>query len=327
MNSQLLLNSIWALKHLVLNSANSLKMKCLNDLGPGWLKQIISNGTEDKQSARERESAANASMGMGTPNAVGMQVDLLNAVETDSNGSTQTEDDEGDVRMSDSEPESRPNRPKRTPNPPSSRAGSLLAIRPNPDDLAIQYQGLEFIRNLVCGQGATEMIDFLFSEFGQDRLFELLRNKLSLRHPGNASHPNRRTTSSSHSSGAVRRGVRSSDLQSMNELSIPVLYILIHIAAGLPRHRQILIAQTDLLKKVGQLFTHEKREMRVCCAWLCINMTWKDDGSDEQNTKSRARELTKLGYLEKLRAMESDPELDVRERTKTAVLQMANMLR
>ena len=325
MNSQLLLNSIWALKHLVLNSVNSLKMECLNELGPGWLKQIISNGTEDKQSTRERESAANASMGMGTPNAVGMQVDLLNAVETDSNGSTQTEDDEGDVRMSDSEPESRQNRPNRTPNPPSSRAGSLLAIRPNPDDLAIQYQGLEFIRNLVCGQGATEMIDFLFSEFGQDRLFDLLRNKLSLRNPGGATHPNRRTPST-NSSNAIRRG-RSSDQQSITELSIPVLYILIHIAAGLPRHRQILIAQTELLKKVGQLFKHEKREMRVCCAWLCINLTWVDNGSDEQNCKTRARELTKLGYLDKLRSMESDPELDVRERTKTAVHQMAGMIR
>lgn len=331
MNTKLLLNSIWALKHLVLNSSNLLKMQCLHELGPGWLKQIICNGAEDLHVARERESTANTSMGMGTPNAAGMQVDLLNAVESDSNYFTSTEDEEGDVRMSDSEPDSRQNRPKRTPNAPSSRAGSLRSTGPSADDIAIQTQGLEFIRNLTCGQGATDMIDLLFQELGQDKLFDLLLSKLNLRvdisDSNKSSHPSHRILSSTSPQYSIRGGLSNRLQQASSELSISVLYILIHIAAGLPRHRQILIAQTKILKKVVDLFKHEKREVRICCAWLCINLTWVDAGSDEPNSKARARELTKLGYLDQLKKLENDPELDVRERTKTAVHQMAAILR
>ena len=40
-----------------------------------------------------------------------------------------------------------------------------------PDDLAIQQQGLDFLRNLICGPGANDMIDYVFREVGQDKLF------------------------------------------------------------------------------------------------------------------------------------------------------------
>ena len=57
-------------------------------------------------------------------------------------------------------------------------------------------------------------------------------------------------------------------------------------------------------------------------------MTWVEDTGYERNTKARVRELTKLGYLERLKLLENDTELDVRERTKTAVHQMAaNLVR
>lgn len=318
MNPKLLYNSIWALKHLVLNSPIPLKKDCLDELGPGWLKQIIRDGTEDMHNSRERESASNTTMGMA--NAVGMQVDLLNAVNTDS---TKTEDEEGDVRMSDSEPEIRP---KRTPNPPSSRAGSL-SLRHSADDLALQREGLEFIRNLTCGQGATEMIDFLFSELGQDKFFDLLRSKLALRVSSNSTNPSRRSSTNPSSYSLRSSGLSTRHLQASSEICTSVLYILIHIAAGHPRHRQILISQSELLKCVVPLFGHQKPELRVCCVWLCINLTWADDTSDQPNCKVRARELMKLGVFEKLKGLESDPELDVRERTKTAVHQMGNMLR
>ena len=309
MNSKLLHNSIWALKHLVLNAPNSLKMNCLDELGPGWLKQIINNGAEDRRVVHDNFTSS-SNLGMGTSNAAGMQVDLLNAIDSDSTTipSSQIEEDDGDVHMSDSEPETQSTRPKRTPQPPSSRAGSLnpyLGCSPDADDLAIQKEGLEFIRNLICGQGATEMIDFIFSELSQDRFFDMLLSKIKL---------------SAQACTRVRRN-------QISELTVSVLYILTHIAAGLPRHRQILISQTELLKNVELFFAHEKREIRVCCAWLCINLTWVDDASDTPNCKARARELLKLGIFERLKFMENDSELDVRERTKTALHQMTNMLR
>lgn len=303
MNAKLLLNSIWALKHLVLNADNALKKNSLDELGPGWLKQIICNGTEEFR----EHGQANTSLGMQTSNAAGMQVDLLNAV--DSSTQNQEEDSEGDVRMSDTEP----TRPKSI-----SRLSSSLSISPNADDLAIQKEGLEFIRNLLCSEKAAEMIDYLFCELGQDKFFELLASKLRTRAHQNAYN---RRTSSKPSTSALRQ------MQAHAEIVASVTYILVHIAAGNPRHRQQLIAQTELLRLVVPLFSHHSPAVRVCCAWLVINLTWVDNQHDQDNCKARARELGKLGVLERLKILEQDTDLDCRERAKTGTHQLGLLLR
>lgn len=308
MNAKLLHNSLWALKHLVLNSPKPLKISCLDELGPGWLKQIICNGTEDLRDSQPPSS-------MHTPNAAGMQVDLLNAVDASSTGlPSADEDSEGDVRMSDTEP-SRTSRPT-----PTSRLSGSLSLSSTTDDLAIQTQGLEFIRNLICGPEAREMIDYLFDELGQDKFFELLAMKLRTR-----VHNAYTRRSGGASMGKAFPVARSN--QASIEIITSVTYILVHIAAGSPRHRQQLIAQTELLKLIVPLFGHQSRDVRVCCAWLVINLTWVDDQGDQVNCRTRARELAKLGVMERLKALEGDVELDVQERGRTAVHQMGMLLR
>ena len=309
MNAKLLLNSIWALKHLVLHAKNSLKKKCLDELGPGWLKQLICNGTEDLR----EQIPPSTSLGMQTPNAAGIQVDLLNAV--DSSTPTQDEDSEGDVRMSDTEPATRPK--------PTSRLSGSLNLTSNADDLAIQREGLEFIRNLICGDQAPDMIDYLFRELGQDKFFELLASKLRSR--AHQTAYNRRTTFKSSSSSNNNNSNRHLSIQT--EIVTSVTYILVHIAAGEPRHRQQLISQTELLKLVVPLFAHPSHHVRVCCAWLVINLTYVDNQDDQNNCKARARELGKLGVMEKLKILEGDVDLDCRERAKVGVHQMGMLMR
>ena len=308
MNAKLLHNSLWALKHLVLNSPKSLKISCLDELGPGWLKQIICSGTEDLRDSQPPSS-------MHTPNAAGMQVDLLNAVDSSGTGlPSADEDSEGDVRMSDTEP-SGSSRPT-----PTSRLSGSLSLSSSADDLAIQTQGLEFIRNLICGPEAREMIDYLFDELGQDKFFDLLAMKLRTRvHNAYTRH--------SAGAGMSKAFPPARSNQASIEIITSVTYILVHIAAGSPRHRQQLIAQTELLKLIVPLFVHQSRDVRVCCAWLVINLTWVDDQGDQVNCRTRARELAKLGVMERLKALEGDVELDVRERGRTAVHQMGMLLR
>jgi len=52
---------------MCLGLPHSMKMQCLEELGIGWLVQVL-NGEPSKPT-------------MGTPNAVGEQVDILNAVD------------------------------------------------------------------------------------------------------------------------------------------------------------------------------------------------------------------------------------------------------
>lgn len=339
MNSGLRLNSVWALKHLMMTAPNALKIACLAELGPAWLNQIISNDADDLVFASgtrgDREMGSGTPIAMGTPNAAGEQVDLLNAVEENSRGSNQTYDEDGeeDSKMADSHGhsnklESEIKQGSRFSRRSNGRATNLetsrlsggkdaesLGSQSRADDLAVQKEGLELVRNLICGPGAPEMIDYMFRELGQDKLFEMLAGKLRPR-VINAFNRDRRS-----SEGGMRF------IQPQPEIITAVCYIIIHIAASHPSHRQLLISQSELFKLLVPLFTHSQREVRACCAWIVINLTWVDDQVDHPNCKIRARELFKLGVYERLEGLATDPELDVRERTKTAMYQMKDLLK
>ena len=331
---------MWALKHLVLSASNEIKMNCLGELGPGWLKQIVSNDVEVSSmltttTRGDRDEEVATPIRMNTPNAAGEQVDLLNAVEEESRESNQDmEDDvERDLEMADSiGPLSRAelagkrfvtslnNNNEKISK--AERSGSTTMTRDRrpicqgiSDELAIQKEGLNLLRNLICGTGASEMIDVVFRELGQERLFELLAAKLRPR-VLNAFHREQRSS---------ENGVR--QIQPQNEIVLAICYIIVHIAAGNPRQRQLLVAQTDLMKLLIPLFNHTEGEIRLCCVWVCINLTWRDSNTDDINCKVRARELAKLGVLEKLEQMERNETTDVQERSKCAREQMTSLLR
>lgn len=340
MNAKLRLNSIWALKHLVHAASNSLKMSCLEELGPGWLKQIICSDTEHPPystgyRSSDREANGGTPIAMGTPNAAGEQVDLLNAVDEESSGSSQEDEEEEDeVNMIDSigalskvDPDQKKrNSPgafdgKRSSNPDRlnqlgmSRSDFEAATQARMDDILVQEQGLDFIRNLICGPDSSEMIDYLFREFGQDKLFDILAAKLRPR-VLDALHRDRRSI-----------GINVKYIPPQQEIVASVCYILVNLAASQPRHRQLLISQSELLKLVVPLFNHPLMEIRQCCAWIIINLTHMDDSTDKLHCKSRAYELRKLGVYEKLEELESDPETDLRERAKQAIHQMQELFR
>lgn len=320
-NVKLRLNALWALKHLVQSAGNDVKKTCLEELGQGWLVQLICDDTEDEA--------------------------LLSA-KSKSGGFRFNEGAEDDIHIEqfEDEDESRVSAPVGTlahtyskfdgkasnvgSQPASSRAGyshivnarlaALRDLETNParrarkDDIAVQEQGLDFIRNLIGGfnNGGTsetsEMIDFLLNAF-QDQIFEILASKLKFR----IINPYKRNSTGSGETRLV---------PPQAEIIAAVEYILVHMAASVPRHRQLVISQTDLLKLLVLQFNNPSKEVRLALCWLVINLTWVDDAHDGQACAQRAQELKKLGFLAKLESLENDVELDVRERAKTAVWQM-----
>ena len=329
-NANLRLNSMWALKHLVVNATSTVKIDCLAELGAGWLRQVISNEPDVLSISRptDREEENCTPIRMSTPNAAGEQVDLLNAVEEDSEESSQAPEEDGDedLKMSDSvgalskvEGDMKPH-------------GISLICRPSLDlservsphyqgsdlssEIAIVKEGLEFVRNLMMGNNVTEMIDHVFHEIGQDEFFKILSSKLRTK-ALNAFNRDRKSSEST--------GVR--QIQPQPEILKSACYILVHIAASQPRHRQLLINQPKLLELIVPLFNHPEQEIRACCAWIVINLTWEDDTSDKPACKARARHLKGLGVYEKLEAMEEDSDLNCKERCKNALHQMSSLLR
>lgn len=473
--------SLWALKHLVLAAPNQIRINCLSRLGPQWLMQIISEENESNPTSQLDSVHYNGhnqpQLGMGTPNAAGEQVDLLNAVEDpndmDNNFLMHSDDDleEGcsDIEDASEEPASfseslhDSEHDRKTGNKRSmvskldrnwssmlrqltSHQRMLLRAIKLPekqsnvlrrrDNLRVQEQGLDFIRNLITSKGAFEMIDHVIAALDSQQFFEVLCHKLmpipseqlispfcgaindntasatsgmykspfkkmsrvssndGLTFHGHYHQRHRQLTrtanhaandprlvlpanesgvtteksvqpseSQLHSHQAQDHCIANNQVQSQSEgpfqqhrqqmlspnfhqrqqqqegkqqpflhgyqfpeLLLTTIFILVHIAAGTPRHRSMLIGEQALLRSVLPFFSHPDRRLRAACVWLVSNLTWVDNASDAPAARIRALELRALGFEERLRVAAGDPDLDVRERAKTALDQCGKLL-
>ena len=309
-NAALRLNALWALKHFVDAVGPDLKKACLQELEAEWLMQLICEDKEDAalQMAKQREAS-----GLDMDDDVDMQsTDERHRWVYGSNGVLQELDASQSTRLRQAE-------------------DKLLAVREselNPvrrarnDDTAIQEQGLDFIRNYIGRPGASglavdsanetvEMIDHLFNELGQDRLFDVLASKL------------RPKVLRSFSRRAPVAGRETRVAHPQAKVIVVVIYILVHLAASIPRYRQLVISQTDLLKLLAQQFGSKDKEVRIALCHLIINLTWQDDETEAPACAQRAQELKKLGYHTKMENLKhQDVDLDVRERAKTAAWQI-----
>jgi hypothetical protein len=150
-NPRLRFESIWALKQLVVNSTNPLKMSVIQELGPSWMKQLISTDPVD------------------IPLGV-----VIGLIDLDFPTRQPTYSDSDDVEMGDLV-DYNDTRPK-------SAHYTIPSDDPNrhtiEDDTAIQEQLLDLIRNLFCGDKAPEIIDYIFAEMGQKDFFDILLARL-----------------------------------------------------------------------------------------------------------------------------------------------------
>lgn len=305
-NARLRLNALWALKHFVNAVSSDLKRQCVEELGQGWLVQLICDNTEDDAASLDR-------------NDKGIAID-----QTDEDVDMGQFEEQVDAAFSGSftnsaHPASSSINLSRPIRDAERRLASLRDAetsqgrRAKIDDIAVQEQGLSLIRNLIgpTGPGAStevpEMVDYILSTLGQDRVFHILASKV------------RSKTINAYS----RRTSITATIQApAPELILAVCMILVHMAASVPRHRQIVISQTSLLESLVKHMHHPYMEIRLAMCHLITNLTWLDDQGDHKACAARTAELVKLGFLEQLEVLEHDSELNVRERAKSAVWQM-----
>ncbi|KAH6688340.1 armadillo repeat protein [Plectosphaerella plurivora] len=312
------LNALWALKHFVTAASPTVKRQCLEQLQSGWLVRLVCDDTEDEALFRSKHDLSSGADGRDDPDG---------DVEMDQNELTSSKSWIGRSGI----PSDAEGKPAAWAIQAEARKAALRDVEANPqrrarnDDLAIQEQGLDLIRNLIPSSGAssiveltsesTDMIDYLFLELGQDRFFDILAKKLQAKVLRGG--PRRGSTAQ----GAGAPG-ESRILYPQAKIIEAVIYILVHIAASVPHHRQLVIAQPALLKLLGNHFSSREKEVREALCHLMSNLTWQDDENDARACGLRAHELKKLGMLSKLEGLEDDPELNVRERAKTAIWQM-----
>ena len=350
-NSRLRLNALWALKNLVCSAENEIKMSCLEELGRGWLVKLICEETEKAALIDSGRAGNDRRESVGLTGEA--SADKMTGLEQESHMEVATNDEDtramsdsigalGDVQTNTPPPALTDTNPLSSANlsSPSTLNPSLTSRLPiqvltnlakeeeaspaqkaRRDDRAVQEQGLAFIRNLICGPNNMEMIDFLFANLGQKVVFEILASKLRSKIIPASKAGNTRGKSSTTGRG---QGIRM--IPPHCEIIIAVAFILVHIAASHPRHRKLLVKHTELLQLLLPFFTNANKSIRVALTWIIINLTWLEDEIDRAACKERALELRKLGFQTKLEALENDPDLDVRERTKVALQQIKQVI-
>lgn len=264
-NGPLRLNALWALKHLMLEADAAMKRSCLECLGVEYLMSIISKVNADPAADPVPDSDSD--------------------VDEEMTDHTLTPTTTSDLS------ERLPPKIRSAVHCLQKQERIAQGAESRKEAIALQEQGLEFIRNLICGVEVGAMIDLVLNSIGADRLLTLYQTLLSA--------PNQ-----------------------PSEIVNAVVYNIVHIAAGAPRHRQRIIERTELLQLLLVLWNHRNPHVRSGLAWVVINLTWKEEGNEAEGVQRRITVLKNLGWAEGLRLMQKDTELDVRERVKTAEFQL-----
>ena len=283
-NPRLRLESLWALKHLVLNSSNSIKINVIQELGPSWIKQLISTDPLDIP-----PGVVIGLMDMEFP----PRMHYLSDLPVQGQDIIMKESWEADDVTS--------NKPSRQQTQPNDSAEDDPNRHTVEHDTLIQEQLLDLVRNLFCGDKASEIIDYVFSEMDKREFFDILVARLRYR--------------TVH--GPTRRENKS--LPPPTAIVVKVLYIIVHIAASQSRFRTLISSNTVLLRQILVHCGHPSSEVRTQISWIAINLTYLENKAEEVACRQRAADLQKAGYLSKLVATLDDMDMDVRERTKTAV--------
>lgn len=261
------------------------------------------------------------SVGLSTPNAAGEQVDLLNpsSMDVDEPGADaddmveDDEDEDGEVMYDEaSSTHYQSSHMRSTLDPPvpvfnSKRyLSSIREMEQNDeyaarrDEASIQQQGLDFLRNVINGDDCGALTDHIMNQIGSAKVYELLTAKLS---------PLPRSSSSAR------------PIYNTTELVLSTIHVIIHLANASAKHRQMLIAQKPLLQAMLPHFNHVDHRVRVMCVWAVNSLTWIEEDGDRRDARQRSNELKAVGIEQAVRALTSDPNLDVRERVKTAIRQ------
>ena len=292
-NPMLRLDSIWALKHLVNNSSNDLKFNIVQQLKPAWIKHLMATDPEDV--------TPGTVIGMGISHGFGEDV------------IPRREDGSVDTVMAES-----PGLQTWNCHTAERRAQALseddYSRHTVKDDIMIQAQVLDLVRNLICGDGADEVAEYIFKEFKQKDFFVILAQRLR----------SRAVNRGSTTSGTKKEPPKAASPPA--EIINSVLGIIIHVAAASPRYRSLVIGQTEIMKLILGMFGHVNREVRRNAIWIIINLMCHDNSQDKPECRRRAKELERLGFVDKVVALKDDVDVDVKERTKTALSLFAELL-
>jgi hypothetical protein len=177
---------------------------------------------------------------------------------------------------------------------------SRLAALLRDSDLLIREQAINVLRNLACGKEAD--IEEAFAGIGEAALFNMLETNLGV--------------------GEARDGDDTDmhvdeelPVASSSDIALQSLYVLANLATGSASHKAAVMRRTGLLQAVLRHMDHPRHPVRVASLWVVHNLTWPDD----VGAVDRVSELRRFGFEERLKRMQADTDMEVKDKVKQAL--------
>ncbi|KAM0749743.1 ARM repeat-containing protein [Meredithblackwellia eburnea MCA 4105] len=151
----------------------------------------------------------------------------------------------------------------------------------------ISVEALAILRNITCIVNDDAVTGI--SELGEDRLFNLLEDKLR-----------------SESTNVILQAV----------------YTLVNLATADEMAKLAIVSRNQIVRSLMMHMDHSMSEVRVGTAWVMINLCYQERSSiyrHQRKPHEIVSRLRALGVEQRLRTMLSDVSLDVRERVGQAL--------
>ena len=111
------------------------------------------------------------------------------------------------------------------------------------DDIEIQAQLLDLLRNLFCGDNASDLVKYILDEMGHEDFFRIMLDRLRPRTQVGPTRKDNYTT------------------PAPSVIVMKVLYIIVHVAACEPRWRNSIASNHALMKQILTFSSHADREI------------------------------------------------------------------
>jgi armadillo repeat-containing protein 8 len=330
-HTELRISSLWALKHLVIQASNTVKMQVFHELGTVYLLQLL-NG----------ESPAGAQKNhLATANSRGEQVDLLNAEEESSMDVDEilsSSDDEslyGPVHRRGIREKYGPAEDYVARLRPMKNSEESATLKSKRDDVRIQHHVLDLLRNMLLDSTTSpaDIVDNVLTSLGSNRFLDIMLSKLwpktgttGYATPSLAPTVRLPSLSGEFSDSNPSHTYIDTSVYQHEDILLCTLYILVHIANGKPAHRQVIVSHPGMLQALNPLFSYPASKIRVACVWLIHNILWVEDVPDTAGAKLRAGELRVAGIDKRIAEASEDADLDTKERAKGVVESFGKLL-
>ncbi|BGP22349.1 armadillo repeat containing protein [Rhodotorula toruloides] len=172
----------------------------------------------------------------------------------------------------------------------------LASLLSSPSPFPIVEQALGILRNITCVTNNEAITGLGRDEMGEERLLGLLEEWVA---GGSAA-------------GGAKEG---------GEVVVLAIYCLNNIATAHEAAQLAIASRTSLLRHVLGYLDSRSLQLRVASLWLLHNLVYRRSLSSSSSLAARRPheildKLRAMGLEAKLRMLERDPELDVRERVR-----------